>query len=153
MKKKMVEKDEVKEEIVENSKKVLSDFKKFISRGNVMDLAVGVIIGSAFQKIVSSIVNDILMPIIGAISGGVDFSGLSIQIGKSTIKYGAFIQNIIDFLIVAVCIFTIIKILEKFNRKSEKTEQVKEVKKDDQILLLEEIRDILKEKQEKKEIE
>lgn len=153
MKKKMVEKDEIKEEIVENSKKVLSDFKKFISRGNVMDLAVGVIIGSAFQKIVSSIVNDILMPIIGAISGGVDFSGLSIQIGKSTIKYGAFIQNIIDFLIVAVCIFTIIKILEKFNRKSEKTEQVKEVKKDDQILLLEEIRDILKEKQEKIEIE
>lgn len=149
MKKKMVE----KEEIVENSKKVLNDFKKFISRGNVMDLAVGVIIGSAFQKIVSSIVNDILMPIIGAISGGVDFSGLSIQIGKSTIKYGAFIQNIIDFLIVAVCIFTIIKILEKFNRKSEKTEQVKEVKKDDQILLLEEIRDILKEKQEKIEIE
>ncbi len=153
MKKKMVEKDEIKEEIVENSKKVLNDFKKFISRGNVMDLAVGVIIGSAFQKIVSSIVNDILMPIIGAISGGVDFSGLSIQIGKSTIKYGAFIQNIIDFLIVAVCIFTIIKILEKFNRKSEKTEQVKEVKKDDQILLLEEIRDILKEKQEKIEIE
>lgn len=149
MKKKMVE----KEEIVENSKKLLNDFKKFISRGNVMDLAVGVIIGSAFQKIVSSIVNDILMPIIGAISGGVDFSGLSIQIGKSTIKYGAFIQNIIDFLIVAVCIFTIIKILEKFNRKSEKTEQVKEVKKDDQILLLEEIRDILKEKQEKIEIE
>lgn len=149
MKKKNVNKDE----IVKNSKKVFDDFKKFISRGNVIDMAVGVIIGTAFGKIVTSLVNDVLMPLIGGISGGVNFSGLSAQIGNSIIKYGAFIQNIIDFLIVAICIFVFTKIIEGLNRKKQKEEVVVEVKKDEQVLLLEEIRDLLKDKKEESIIE
>ena len=86
-------------------KKILKEFKEFISRGSVVDLAVGVIVGGAFSKIVTSLVNDVLMPIIGIILGGLNFSTLSIKIGEATIKYGAFIQNVIDFLIVAACIF------------------------------------------------
>ena len=117
------------------------DNKQFISRGNVMDLAIGVIIGSAFGKIVTSVVNDILMPLIGIIIGGLDFTNLSIKIKDATINYGMFIQNVIDFLIVAICIFIFIKIVSKFTKKSEEKE---EVKKDEQIILLEEIRDLLK---------
>ena len=136
-----------KEAIIKNNKKLFKDFKKFISRGNVIDMAVGVIIGSAFGKIVTSIVNDVLMPFIGGISGGIDFSELSVQIGDSTVKYGAFIQNVIDFLIIAICVFILTKIVEGLNRKKEKVEEIQvEVKKDEQIVLLEEIRDLLKEK-------
>ena len=80
---------------------MFKEFKKFISKGNVVDLAVGVIIGGAFGKIVSSLVNDILMPIIGVIIGGVDFSGLVLKIGDAKIAYGLFIQNVIDFIIIA----------------------------------------------------
>ena len=152
MKKKRVE----KKEIVKNSKKLFEDFKKFISRGNVIELAVGVIIGTAFGKIVTSLVNDVLMPFIGAIGGGVDFSELSVQIGDSTIKYGAFIQNIIDFLIVAVCIFVLTKIIEGLNGKKEETiekvEEVVEVKKDEHLIILEEIRDLLKERKEESKV-
>ncbi|MBP3635048.1 MAG: large-conductance mechanosensitive channel protein MscL [Bacilli bacterium] len=135
-----------KKVIIENGGKTIKEFKDFISKGNVVDLAVGVIIGSAFGKIVTSIVNDILMPIIGAIIGGHDFSNLSIRIGDATIRYGAFIQNVIDFFIVALCIFIFVKIISKFNKKEEVKE---EIKKDEQIILLEEIRDLLK-KQNKK---
>ena len=103
-------------------KKFIGDFKTFISRGNVMDMAVGVIIGAAFGKIVTSLVNDILMPLIGVILGGLDFSGLAIKIGNASIKYGSFIQSVIDFLIVAVCIFTMIKFFEKFKKKEVKKE-------------------------------
>ena len=77
-------------------KKVLKEFKEFISRGSVVDLAVGVIVGGAFSKIVTSLVNDVLMPIIGVILGGLNFSTLSIKFGEATIKYGAFIQNVIE---------------------------------------------------------
>ena len=82
---------------------MFKEFKTFIMRGNVMDLAVGVIIGAAFGKIVTSLVNDILMPLIGVLLGKVNFTDLSVKIGSSTIKYGMFIQNIVDFLIVAFC--------------------------------------------------
>lgn len=132
-----------KKEIIEKGNKTLGEFKKFISKGNVMDLAVGVIIGTAFGKIVSSIVDDILMPIIGVIIGGIDFSNLSIKVGSATIKYGSFVQNVIDFLIIAICIFFIVKILSKFNKKEDKNN---ESKKDEQVILLEEIRDLLKDK-------
>ncbi len=124
------------------SNQTFQEFKKFISRGNVIDLAVGVIIGSAFGKIVTSMVNDLLMPVIGVFIGGLDFSNLSIKIGDAVITYGIFIQNVVDFLIVAGCIFLFIKLIEKFNKK----EEIKEVvKKEEQIILLEEIRDLLKE--------
>ena len=134
-----------KEKIVKKSGKTFAEFKEFISRGNVIDLAIGVIVGSAFGKIVSSIVDDILMPIIGVIIGGIDFSNLSVKVGDAIITYGKFIQNVIDFLIIAVCIFFMVKVIERFTKKKEKsTEVVEEVKKDESIVLLEEIRDLLK---------
>lgn len=139
-----------KDKIINKGTKVFSEFKDFIARGNVVDLAVGVIIGSAFGKIVTSIVNDILMPLIGIVIGGINFTGLSLKIGDATVNYGAFIQNVIDFLIVAICIFFFVKIIKRITRKKESEEEIKEeieeVKKDEQIILLEEIRDLLKEK-------
>lgn len=127
---------------------MLKEFKEFISRGNVIDLAVGVIMGSAFGKIVTSLVNDIIMPLVGAIIGGIDFTSLSITIKDSKVMYGNFIQNIVDFLIVAACIFLMVKFINKLNKFAKKKEEVKEekieVKKTDEVLLLEEIRDLLK---------
>lgn len=137
---------------------MLKEFKKFISRGNVLDLAVGVIIGSAFSAIVTSLVNNIFTPLIGIVFGGVDFSSLSFTIGSEQILYGAFIQSVFDFLVTAVCLFIIVKFVNNFNdgmnklnKKKEKVEEKKEVaKKSDDILLLEEIRDLLKENNKKK---
>ena len=141
----MKKKDIKKDELINKGNKVFGEFKDFIARGNVLDLAIGVIIGSAFGKIVTSIVNDILMPIIGIIIGGIDFSGLSLKIGNATINYGMFIQNVIDFLIVAICIFFLAKIIERITNKKEKKEEIiEEPKKDEQIILLEEIRNLLK---------
>lgn len=125
-------------------KKFISEFKDFISRGNVLDMAVGVIIGGAFGKIVTSLVNDIIMPLVGILIGGHDFSGLVLKINDAKITYGVFIQNVVDFLIVAFCIFVFIKALNKFKRKKEKEEVSIEPKKSDEVLLLEEIRDLLK---------
>jgi large conductance mechanosensitive channel protein len=120
---------------------MFKEFKTFIMRGNVMDLAVGVIIGSAFGKIVTSLVNDVLMPLIGILLGKVNFTELSVKIGSSTIKYGMFVQNIVDFLIVAFCIFVMIKIINKvMNKKEEKPV------KTDELKVLEEIRDLVKKK-------
>ena len=129
------------------AKKELGAFKKFISRGNVIDMAVGVIIGGAFGKIVTSLVNDIVMPLIGLALGKLDFASLSVKIGDSEIKYGNFIQTVVDFLIVALCIFIVIEIFEKFKKKEEaKPEETPAVVKSDEVLLLEEIRDLLKQK-------
>lgn len=122
-------------------KKGASDFKEFISRGNVVDMAVGVIIGGAFGKIVSSLVNDVLMPFVGILLGGIDFSKLSLTIGNAKILYGSFIQTVIDFLIIAFCIFIIVKLFERF-RKKEEVSSVDE--KSSEVLILEEIRDLLK---------
>ena len=124
-------------------KKLLNEFKEFISRGNVIDMAVGVVIGSAFSKIVTSLVNDIIMPLIGVIIGGLDFTSLSIKIKDSEILYGSFIQNIVDFLIIAACIFTVIKVMNKF-KKQKPTEEPKTVETPEDIKLLTEIRDLLK---------
>ena len=131
---------------------MLKEFKEFIAKGNVMDLAVGVIIGGAFGKIVTSLVGDIIMPVIGVIIGGIDFTGLTLKIGNAEIKYGSFIQNVLDFLIIAFCIFMLVRIVNKFMSKihKEKEETVEEPKKSDEVLLLEEIRDLLK-KEEGKE--
>ena len=125
-------------------KKNLSEFKKFIARGNVIDLAVGVIIGGAFSSIVTSLVNNILTPILGLVLGGVDFSNLSITFRDTKIEYGAFIQSIIDFLIIAVCIFIIIKFINKLTHMRKKEEEKVAPKKSEEVLLLEEIRDLLK---------
>ncbi len=127
-------------------KKMLQEFKEFISRGNVLDLAVGVIVGGAFSSIVTSLVNNILTPIIGLLLGGVNFVGLSINFRNTTIYYGAFIQSIIDFLIVAACIFVIVKLVNKLSKLGHKKEEEKEAEapKDENTVLLEEIRDLLK---------
>ena len=130
----------------ENLKKGLLEFKEFISKGNVIDMAVGVIIGAAFGKIVSSLVNDILMPVIGVLLGGLNFSMLSIDIGSSKIMYGQFIQSIVDFLIIAACIFVIIKLIEKLKKNDKVEEVAAPVVKSADVKLLEEIRDLLKKK-------
>jgi large conductance mechanosensitive channel len=127
------------------AKKQLTGFKSFISRGNVFDLAIGVIIGGAFGKIVSSVVDDILMPIIGILIGGVDFTSLSFKIGDAVITYGNFIQNVIDFLIIALCVYIMMNSLNKVMSKVKKEEEKKEEKKkSDEVVILEEIRDLLK---------
>ncbi len=123
-------------------KKFIGEFKEFISKGNVLDMAVGVIIGGAFGKIVTSLVNDIIMPLVGIVIGGHDFTGLTLNVGNASIKYGTFMQNVVDFLIVAFCIFVFIKIINKFKKKEVKKEEV--AKKSDEVVLLEEIRDLLK---------
>lgn len=129
---------------------MIKEFKEFIARGNVIDLAVGVIMGSAFGKIVSSLVDDVIMPLIGVILGGIDFTSLSIKVGEATITYGNFIQNTIDFLIISFCIFVMIKFINKLTKTKtkEETKEKKEIKKeiDANTKLLEEIRDLLKEK-------
>lgn len=127
-------------------KKIINEFKEFIARGNVVDLAVGVIIGSAFGKIVTSLVNDILMPIIGVILGGINFTNLTLSFRDATIYYGNFIQNVIDFLIVAFCIFMFVKVINTLTSKTKKKEVKEEPTKSEDILLLEEIRDLLKKK-------
>lgn len=122
---------------------MIKEFKKFISRGNVVDLAVGVVIGSAFSKIVSSLVDNIIMPLVGIIIGGIDFTKLSLTIFDVEIQFGIFIQNIVDFLIIAFCIFIAIKIFNKLAHKEEKKEETKPTKSSE-VILLEEIRDLLK---------
>ncbi len=126
------------------AKKHFDGFKEFIAKGNVIDLAVGVIIGGAFGKIVSSIVNDILMPLLGIVVGGVDFTSLSIKIGDAVVTYGNFIQNVIDFLIIALCVYVMISAINKVTCKFKKEEEKEEAKKSDEVALLEEIRDLLK---------
>ena len=100
-------------------KKVIEEFKEFISKGNVIDLAVGVIIGASFGKIVTSLVNDVIMPLIGVILGGISFTDLNFKIKDATITYGNFIQNVIDFLIVAFCIFIFVKAINALTEKAK----------------------------------
>lgn len=126
--------------------KMLKEFRDFISKGNVLDLAVAVIIGAAFGKIVTSFVNDILMPPIGILLGGVDFKDLHIVLkGSVTMNYGMFIQNIIDFLIIALCVFLVVKVANQLSKKNEDAPAVPAAPTKDQELLTE-IRDLLKER-------
>ena len=129
--------------------KAFKEFKEFISKGNVMDMAVGVIIGGAFGKIVTSLVNDVLMPLIGIITGGIDFTTLSVKVGEAELMYGNFIQAIIDFLIIALCIFFITKAIAKAGEKLKK-KQAEEAAAapagPTSEELLTEIRDLLKNK-------
>ena len=122
---------------------MIKEFKKFIARGNVLDLAVGVIVGGAFSSIVTSLVNNIFTPIIGLILGGVDFSNLSITFRDTQIMYGAFIQSVIDFLIVAFCLFIVVKVVNRVTAKKEKQEEKKDTKSAE-LKTLEEIRDTVK---------
>ncbi len=125
---------------------MLKDFKEFISRGNVIDLAVGVIIGGAFGKIVTSLVNDIIMPLVGILLGGLDFTSLTLNLNDAVISYGSFIQNIVDFLIISASIFLVIRLMNKLKKAEEVKEEVKKEVKPSQEDLLTEIRDLLKKK-------
>ncbi len=124
-------------------KKFLTEFKAFAMKGNIVDLAVAVILGGAFGKIIASLVNDVLMPIIGMLLGGLDFSSLKLTVGNANVMYGSFIQAIINFVIIALSIFVIVKGLEK-TKKPAKEEKAEKVVTD--VELLTEIRDLLKKK-------
>ena len=130
--------------------KMISEFKQFAIKGNMIDMAVGIIIGAAFGKIVSSLVNDIIMPPLGLAIGGVDFSELAVVLKEATaeaaavtIGYGAFIQTIIDFLIIALAIFVAVKVINSMKRKEEE-KPAEPPKPSEEVLLLREIRDSLK---------
>lgn len=124
---------------------MLQEFKKFAMKGNVLDLAIGVIIGAAFGKIVTSLVNDLIMPILGIFIGGVDFTKLSYSppFGESVILYGQFIQTVFDFLIVAFSIFLFVQFMNKRIRKKEEESTPEPPEKDAKEELLIEIRDLL----------
>ncbi|MDY7215762.1 large conductance mechanosensitive channel protein MscL [Bacillus subtilis] len=121
-----------------------TEFKAFAMRGNIVDLAIGVVIGGAFGKIVTSLVNDIIMPLVGLLLGGLDFSGLSFTFGDAVVKYGSFIQTIVNFLIISFSIFIVIRTLNGLRRKKEAEEEAAEEAVDAQEELLKEIRDLLK---------
>ena len=126
---------------------IIGEFKTFIARGNVLDMAVGLIVGSAFTAIVTSLVNDIITPLIGAILAGIDFKSLTITIpwgGEPVILIGAFINAILNFFITAACVFLIVKTINKFSKKKEE-EAPAPAQPSEDILLLQEIRDLLKE--------
>ena len=120
----------------------MTEFKEFINKGNVMDMAVGMIIAGAFGKIVTALVDNILMPIVGMLLGGVNFAKLAVTVGDASIVYGAFIQAIIDFLIIAFVIFLLVKNINKMKKEEPAEEEPEETPAD--IALLTEIRDLLK---------
>lgn len=120
-------------------------FKDFAFKGNIIDMAVGVVIGSAFSKIVNSLVADIIMPLVGILIGGTNFRGLSATVGDANVTYGNFIQTVVEFLIISFSIFVVISALDKiFKKKEIDKEPEPESKKSDETVLLEEIRDLMK---------
>ena len=121
---------------------LLKEFREFAIKGNVVDLAVGVIIGTAFGKIVSSLVADIIMPLIGIIIGGIHYEDLVLEFGDAQITYGKFIENLIDFIVIAFVIFMMVKLINRFRRQ----EEPKAAPPPRQEQLLEEIRDLLRRK-------
>ena len=121
---------------------MLQEFKSFALRGNVVDLAVGIIIGGAFGTIVSSLVGDVLMPLVGVVTGGLDFSGLSYTVGGAIVAYGKFIQATISFVIIAFALFMVVRIMNRIKAKEEVVQKEKGPNED--IKLLTEIRDLLK---------
>lgn len=128
-------------------KKFLEEFKEFALKGNVMDMAVGVIIGAAFQSIVNSLVNDIISPLLGTVAG-MNFDSLSVNINGATLAYGKFITAVINFVIMAFVLFSIVKAINRINTifHKEKEETVEAPKKSDELIALERIAEILEEK-------
>ncbi len=135
----------------------INEFRKFIARGNVLDLAIGVVIGAAFGQITTSLVNDIIMPPLGLLLGGIDFSSMKVVLKAATeetaevaIRYGLLVNAIINFLVISLAIFVFIRTMNKIQEKTKKEEEALEAqappKKSNEEVLLEEIRDILKEK-------
>jgi large conductance mechanosensitive channel len=125
-------------------KNFMKEFKEFAMKGNVMDMAIGVVIGGAFTAIVTSLVGDIITPLIGIITGGVDFTGLAVTVGDANITYGNFIQAIINFLLIALVVFTLIKSMNKMKKAEPAPEPEPEV--DETLETLKQIRDLLEKK-------
>lgn len=120
------------------------EFKSFALKGNVLDLAIAVVIGAAFGKIVSSLVTDIIMPLIGILTGGIDLKGLSFHYGKAVVNYGIFLQSVVDFFIISFSIFMVIKLASRFKRKEAVKEEVAATPEPaPEVALLTEIRDLL----------
>jgi large conductance mechanosensitive channel len=122
---------------------IVKEFREFAVKGNVVDLAVAVIIGGAFGKIVTSLVSDIVMPLVGVLLGGVNFTGLAVKIGTASIQYGKFLQTCVDFLIIAWAIFIAVKLINRLKRETPQEEAAPPAPPRQEVLL-EEIRDLLK---------
>lgn len=127
-------------------KNFMQEFKDFALKGNVLDLAIGVVIGAAFGKIVSSLVDNIIMPLVGMILGGVSFSDLHVVVGSADLKYGLFIQSVVDFVIIALSLFVFVKVLIGLTKRRKEEEEAapEEVNKSEEYL--KEIRDLLQAK-------
>lgn len=125
-------------------KKLFKEFKEFAIKGNMLELAIGLMIGTAFNAITSSLIKDIFMPFIGILMGGKDFSGLTLTIGEASIQYGLLVQAVFNFLITAVVLFMLVKFMASLKKKEEIIEEVKEPEIPEDIKLLTEIRDLLK---------
>ncbi len=124
----------------------MHEFKEFIARGNVMDLAVGVIIGGAFSAITTSLINDIIMPLLGILTGSISFASLSVEVGSAVITYGNFIQAILNFIVMALVVFCLVKAMNALHRKKEEEAPAAPPEPSNEEKLLTEIRDLLKNK-------
>lgn len=131
-----------------DKKGIIAEFKEFAMKGSIVDVAIGMIIGAAFSAIITSLVEDIIMPLLGILIGKVDFSGLSVTVGSAKVMYGAFIQSCFSFLLISITIFLCIKAANKARSAFEKKEKIEEEEAEvaEDIALLTEIRDLLKEK-------
>jgi len=138
-------KDDKKIDFAKKGKGIIGEFKTFVTKGNVMDLSVGIIVGSAFTAVVTALTSNVLMPIIGVALGGVNFSTLAITFGSASIGYGAFIQAVFNFFIIALTVFLLVKALNVITRKKE--EKKEPSKHSEELLILTEIRDLLKNQQ------
>jgi len=125
---------------------MLKEFRDFLSRGNVIDLAVAVIIGGAFGAIIKSLVDDIIMPVIGVLLGGVDFASLSFQVGDAVVLYGNFIQAIVNFIVIALVIFLMVRSYNKLQEEQKAEEEAAPPEPSEEVVLLTEIRDLLRAK-------
>ena len=128
---------------LKKAKQTMAEFRTFALRGNVIDMAVGVIIGGAFSKIISSLVSDVVMPILGTFTGKINFSDLTVKIGSGVVTYGVFLENILNFILIALCIFFAVKLIGKLRRK-ENEQPAEPPKPTEEVLLLRDIRDVLK---------
>ena len=130
----------------EKSKGFIGEFKEFIARGNVMDMAVGVIIGGAFSAITTSLINDIIMPLLGILTGSISFAELSVSVGGAVITYGNFVQAVLNFLVMAFVVFCLVKAMNSFHKKAEEAPAAPEPEPEpsNEEKLLAEIRDLLK---------
>jgi large conductance mechanosensitive channel len=123
---------------------MIKEFRDFVLRGNVLDLAVAVIMGIAFGAIITSLVNDIIMPIVGVLMGGVDFSSLSVTVGNAVIAYGKFLQTIVNFILIALSLFLVIKSINTMQKRLTKEKEAAPAAPPEDVVLLREIRDLLK---------